>query len=73
MATNAPSFGEAMDELREILDAIEDDEADLDDLSDQVERAAALIRLCRQRIFKTEMKVQQIIEQLESDLDNTDE
>lgn len=54
-------------ELRQILDAIEDEDTDLDELSSHVERAADLIRFCRQRIFQTEMQVQQIITQLEDD------
>jgi exodeoxyribonuclease VII small subunit len=54
-------------ELKRLLDAIEDEDTDLDDLSLHVERAADLIRLCRQRIFHTEMKVQQVISQLDDD------
>lgn len=75
MMTNDPGdhvstlpFRDAMTELREILDQIEGEDADLDALSDLVERAASLIRLCRQRIVRTEMKVQEIIDQLEDDL-----
>jgi exodeoxyribonuclease VII small subunit len=70
---NNPSFREAMLELKRILDAIEDEDTDLDDLSQHVERAADLIRFCRQRIFHTEMKVQQIISQLDDNPPDDDE
>ena len=63
-----PRFRDAMDELRTILGQIEREEVDLDELSGLVERAAWLIRLCRQRIVNTEMRVQEIIGELESDL-----
>lgn len=63
-----PRFRDAMDELKKILGRIEREEVDLDELSDLVERAAQLIRLCRQRVVSTEMRVQEIIGELESDL-----
>jgi exodeoxyribonuclease VII small subunit len=59
-------YGAAIKELREILDGIEREETDLDALSAQVERAAALIRTCRGRIERTELQVRQILDDLEA-------
>lgn len=59
------SYGEAAAELETILERIEHGRADLDELSEQVGRAADLIRFCRDRIDGTEMKVRKVIEQLE--------
>lgn len=60
-------FGDAIEELESIVAAIESDEVDLDDLADRVDRAAALVQLCRQRISSTEMRVKKIIDGLESE------
>ena len=61
-------FSDAMTELREILNRLDRDDVDLDQLSGMVERAAELIRLCRRRVVSTEMRVQQIISDLDTDL-----
>lgn len=60
-------YGEALEELNEILEAIEDDRFDLDELGDQVSRAAELIRLCREKIDATELQIQSIIDDLDDD------
>ncbi len=60
-------YAEALEELNEILAAIEDDRFDLDELGDQVGRAASLIRLCRHKIDATELQIQSIIEDLEEE------
>lgn len=60
-------YGEALDELNEILEAIEDDRFDLDELGDKVGRAATLIRLCRQKIDATELQIQSIIDELDDE------
>jgi len=57
-------YAEALLELQSILDVIESDEVDLDDLSSKVERAAVLIRFCRERIEHTEMSIRQILDEL---------
>ena len=42
MSDETPKYGEAIDELEEILEEIEAEDVDLDDLADKVERARAL-------------------------------
>lgn len=60
-------FGDAMAELERIVASIESDDVDLDDLAEQVDRAASLIQLCRDRIERTQTRVRKIIDGLESD------
>lgn len=60
-------YAEALEELNEILAAIEDDRFDLDELGDKVGRAASLIRLCRKKIDATELQIQSIIEDLDEE------
>lgn len=59
------SYGDAIRELREILQGIENEDIDLDALSDQVERAALLIQTCRGRIERAEMRVRRVLDNLE--------
>ena len=59
-------FDDALEELEEIVDAIESDEIALDDLAERVDRAAELVEFCRSRIEKTEMRVQTIIDGMQS-------
>ena len=65
-------FSAAMDELQSILARLDAEDVDLDDLSELVERAAELIKICRQRILSTDMRVREIIEQLADDLSTED-
>ncbi len=66
-ADSEMNYGEALEELNEILDAIEDDRFDLDELGDKVGRAASLIRMCRKKIDATELQIQSIIEDLDEE------
>ncbi len=60
-------YGQALEELDQILTAIEEDRFDLDELAEQVDRAAKLIRLCRTRIDATELQIRSIIEELDDE------
>ena len=57
-------YRDALAELKTILARIEGDDVDIDELSEKVERAAELIRLCRGRIEQTEMKVRRVLDDL---------
>ena len=65
-------FSEAMNELRLILEEIEEDEVDLDALAGLVERAASLVKLCRGKITATDLKVREIIEDLHAELESVE-
>ncbi|WP_437497521.1 exodeoxyribonuclease VII small subunit [Sorangium sp. So ce1099] len=64
-ATNERSYGEASSRLEEILQAIEEGQVDIDELSALVKEAADLVTLCRQKIHAAEVQVKTITEQLE--------
>lgn len=57
-------YRDAVEELEAILAKIEDEQVDLDDLSTHVDRAAFLIKTCRDRIQATEMSVRRILDGL---------
>lgn len=58
------TYSQASDELETILDEIESGTADVDVLSEKVERAAALIKRCRETLSGTELRVQKVVEEL---------
>ncbi len=58
------TWSEASEELEAILDEIEGGAADIDVLSEKVERAAELIQVCRQKLSGTELRVQKVVEEL---------
>ena len=65
--TRPVRYAEALQELQSILKVIEGDDVDLDDLSSKVERAAVLIRFCRERIQHTEMSIKKVLDELDEE------
>jgi exodeoxyribonuclease VII small subunit len=65
-------YANALSELEDILEQLEDDDIDVDVLSSKVERAAALIRLCRGRIRNAQLSVEEIVAELDDLADNSD-
>ena len=63
-------YGKAVKCLDEIIQKIENEEIDVDELSDKVKEAVELIRLCKTKIEKAEMEVHQVVDGFEKeDLD----
>ena len=58
------SYEAAMDELRDILGQLEQEDTNVDQLSKLVDRAAVLLRFCRERLDDAEMNVSQAIDSL---------
>lgn len=65
-------YTQAAAELESILDEIENGSADIDVLGERVERAAALIRQCRETLAGTELRVKKVVEELAADDDEDD-
>jgi exodeoxyribonuclease VII small subunit len=59
------AYVDAVDELEAILAELEGDEVDIDVLGARVRRAAALIRLCRERVATARMEVEQVVADLD--------
>ncbi len=59
------SFGAAMRELESILERIDSDGIDIDQLATELRRATELLELCRGKIRKADVEVNQIVKQLE--------
>ena len=63
----AAGYAEALDELELILAQLERSDVDVDVLAAQVQRAAALIAFCRDRIGNARLQIEQAVSALNDD------
>ena len=59
------SYTEAFEELQQIVSEIEGGSISVDELSEKVQRAAELIRICKTKLTTTEESVNTILKELE--------
>lgn len=57
---NNIGYEDAVTELEEILDALSDDDINVDDLAERVKRATELVKVCRERIAAARLEVKEI-------------
>ena len=55
-------YNKAMKRLEEILEKIENEEIEVDELSDKVKEAVDLIKMCRDKIKKAELEVKEVVD-----------
>lgn len=60
-------YGDAIQEIEEILEKIENEELDVDDLTEKVKRVAQLIKLCKKKLNHTEEAVEKILEEMQNE------
>ena len=61
------TYTKAIEELENLVYEIENEDITVDDLSAKVKRAAVLIKICRDKLTKTEEEVNEILEEIKSD------
>ncbi|MBK3519142.1 exodeoxyribonuclease VII small subunit [Carboxylicivirga marina] len=59
------TYNDAVSEIEEILQQIENEELDVDDLSAKVKRVSALIKTCKDKLHKTEAEVEKILNDID--------
>ena len=59
------TYSEAMAEVEEILEKIENEELDVDDLAEKVKRVSVLLKICKDKLLKTNEQVEQILKEME--------
>ena len=64
--SDATKYTEAFEELQVIVSEIEQGEISVDELSEKVNRAAQLIKICKSKLTKTEEDVNKILKELDS-------
>lgn len=57
-------YNKAIKRLEEIVSKIENEEIDVDELSEKVKEAVELITTCKERIEKAEMEVKRVVDDL---------
>ena len=60
-----PGYADALTELDSILRELESSDVDVDRLAERVARAAELINLCRDRISKARIRIDDVIAELD--------
>ena len=60
-------YSKAMQKIDNIIEKIENENIDVDELSEKVKEAVGLIKVCKDKIEKSEIKVKQVVDSLESD------
>ncbi|HDR50881.1 MAG TPA: exodeoxyribonuclease VII small subunit [Mariniphaga anaerophila] len=65
MATKKVTYNEAVSEIEEILEKIESEELDVDELTEKVKRVSVLLKICKDKLLKTNEQVEQILKEME--------
>jgi exodeoxyribonuclease VII small subunit len=58
------TYQQAIEELEQIVNEIENEEIAVDELSEKVKRASKLIRLCKAKLTKTEEEVAKVLDEI---------
>ena len=61
------TYAEAISELEDILTEIENNEPDVDELTEKVKRAAYLLRFCKKKLRKASDEVGDILKNMEEE------
>ncbi|HBL73004.1 MAG TPA: exodeoxyribonuclease VII small subunit [Bacteroidales bacterium] len=64
MSESPLTYNKAMQEVEQILAALEKNNPDVDLMSQQVKRAVELLQQCRQKLVETDEAIKQVFEQL---------
>ena len=60
-------YSKAIEKLEEIIQKIENEEIDVDELSEKVKEAVTLIKTCKSKIEKAELEVKKVVDGFESE------
>ncbi|NEW79422.1 MAG: exodeoxyribonuclease VII small subunit [Gelidibacter sp.] len=61
---NEMKYTEAFEELQTIVSDMEDSKISIDDLDIKIKRASELLKICKDKLFKTETNVQKILNEI---------
>lgn len=59
------NYRDAISEIEETIQAIENEELDVDQLSDKVKRVSELLKICKEKLHNTELEVENILNEME--------
>lgn len=58
------TYTQAYDELQKIVKEMENSQISIDHLDEKIKRASDLLKICKDKLFKTEKSVQKILEEI---------
>ena len=61
MSKEEMKYEKAVSELEEIVDKMERDELDIDQLTEQLKRAKVLVKLCKDKLTKTDEEIKKLL------------
>ena len=70
MTKKTEGYTQAYNELQKILEAMDQGDVDVDELSEKVRRAAELIEFCQKRLRDTELQVKRVMQKLEETIED---
>ncbi|MDT0647792.1 exodeoxyribonuclease VII small subunit [Zunongwangia sp. F260] len=59
-------YTSANSELQEIVSEMENSEISIDELDIKIKRASELLKICKDKLFKTEKSVQEVLEEIKN-------
>ena len=62
---NKMNYTQAFEELQQIVKQMEHADISVDDLAEKIERAGVLIKICKEKLTKTEEEINKITEKFE--------
>ena len=62
--SNEPTYTAAFEELKEIVDQLENDSISVDELAEKMKRATELMKICKDKLTKTEEEINKTISDL---------
>ncbi len=65
MAKKKITYNEAMQEIEQVIAEIENDELDVDKLAGKIKRVASLVATCKDKLYKLEQEVDDILKGLQ--------
>ena len=60
------SYKDAITEIEEILKQLENNELDVDELSEKVKRVSQLVTLCKEKLHNTEQEIDKILKEMDT-------
>ena len=61
MAKKEIKYEEAVAQLEDIVNKMENDELDIDQLSEQLKKAKELVKLCKDKLTKTDAEIKKLL------------
>jgi len=67
MTTETVSYSEAVRQIEEILNQIENDDLDIDQLAEKVKKVSLLLKICKSKLFETEKEIDKILKEMDGE------